>query len=455
MKQIIGFISTFLLSLPVFAISVNHIIDKKLPKAYVSFVAKPCSGGKSIASRNANKYMMPASVTKLYTAIASLKVLPKDFTFKTKLFKSGDDYYLQFSGDPSLTHQDVFALLSVLQKSRVKQLKGHFFIDDSAYKKPDYPESLSYEDLPWYYAAPVGAVIIDENALSYRFKLPTNAYQRLVITPLNPDLAKYIHLTTDIKIVDKNQAKNHCKLHVAQSNDNHIHMYGCMKKRKNARILNFSIPNPRRLIEEYVTKVLLTLHIHAEKSVSFAKTPKNAELLASIESPVISDLVKHMLYVSDNVYANSLTKQLGLVKMAYPSFKQGTFVIRKQIAELISEPIKNIHLSDGEGNRYNLVTAEQVNKILQRVYQDKTFFSQLLKLLPQSGTSGNLEFRMNTPKLKGQVFAKTGGMHDVFALAGYIYPNAPNCKLFTLIANNITGNVYSQKLIETEILETI
>lgn len=56
--------------------------------------------------------------------------------------------------------------------------------------------------------------------------------------------------------------------------------------------------------------------------------------------------------------------------------------------------MSQIELVDGEGTRYNLVTAEQMVQLLSDLYDDKSMQSILLHALPQAGVSGTLKERM-------------------------------------------------------------
>ena len=101
-----------------------------------------------------------------------------------------------------------------------------------------------------------------------------------------------------------------------------------------------------------------------------------------------------MLKESDNLYANSLTKQLAFSLTKEGTNKQGAFAIKKILSEHTNLDMNQIELTDGMGTRYNLVTPEQIVFLLTNLYNDKTMRPILVNALPQSGVSGTLKDRM-------------------------------------------------------------
>ena len=68
------------------------------------------------------------------------------------------------------------------------------------------------------------------------------------------------------------------------------------------------------------------------------------------------------------------------------------------------------------------------------------------------GSTGTLKDRMKKTPLENKVFAKTGSMHDISALSGYL--NAPSGKtfIFAIISNGINGQLAKAKALEEKIL---
>ena len=158
-----------------------------------------------------------------------------------------------------------------------------------------------------------------------------------------------------------------------------------------------------------------------------------------------------MLHKSDNLYANSFVRTLGYLAVGKGTHKEGIFAVKKIIAEHTPLNMKQMELIDGEGTRYNLIAPEHFVTLLTTLYQDKNLQPVLLKALPQAGVSGTLQTRMKNTILEKKVFAKTGSMHDVSSLSGFVInPNAKSF-VFSIITNNVSKSEKA-KVLEDKIL---
>ena len=101
--------------------SLGNKMDKVLAEfgedLNIGILVENLDTGKTLYKKNANRYFMPASNAKLFTAFAALRYLGPDFTYHTNLYTDttkiqngalNDDIYIQFTGDPTLTLCIVF-----------------------------------------------------------------------------------------------------------------------------------------------------------------------------------------------------------------------------------------------------------------------------------------------------------------------------------------------------------
>lgn len=123
--------------LSVNSIELNQVLDNSieqnnLQSAQIAVKIIDSEKNTVILSKNADKNFIPASNTKLLTGIAGLLFLGKDFRFETKLYydkinnQSIDNLYIEFSGDPSFTREDLHKLLISLHK-KYKEYKKYLF----------------------------------------------------------------------------------------------------------------------------------------------------------------------------------------------------------------------------------------------------------------------------------------------------------------------------------------
>jgi D-alanyl-D-alanine carboxypeptidase/D-alanyl-D-alanine-endopeptidase (penicillin-binding protein 4) len=175
-------------------------------------------------------------------------------------------------------------------------------------------------------------------------------------------------------------------------------------------------------------------------------------LLASTPSDSYFKLIQHMLQESDNLYADSLTKQLGFIETQTGTYKQGVFAIKKILSKHTHLNFNTIDLSDGLGSRYNLATAEQMTILLADIYHNKTLYPQMLQALPEAGISGSLKARFKKTPLEKSVFAKTGTMHDISSLSGYIVRPNQHPLIFSILINGINQPISVVKKLEEDLL---
>lgn len=440
---------------------IDEIIDQQLPRATVGVLIKDVQTGEIIYSRNANKLLNPASSTKLFTAAAAWYYLKPDFRFLTTLSRKGENYYLTFTGSPSLTVDNLTALVANLKKNHVTTIAGNIIIDGSQYPAPYYLSGNSYDDLGWGYTAPDTAVILNENAERYELISAPIIGGRAQIKSKNstkPNVVppvRALTLINELITVNKAEEKNHCSLNIEIKENNTLRLFGCTVQDKNPKTLEFAVPDPILFAKQVIQKTLEKEGIKLKGTILSGTTPKDAQTIAYYYSGNLSRLLKHMLEKSDNLYANTITRKLGYMVTGKGSHKEGMFAMKKIISEHTPVDVKQMELTDGEGTRYNLIAPEQFVVLLTELYHDPKIQPALLGALPQAGVSGTLQGRMKETILNKKVFAKTGSMHDISSLSGFIInPNAKSF-VFSIISNGVGHSNEKAKALEEKILVTV
>ncbi|WP_131781614.1 D-alanyl-D-alanine carboxypeptidase/D-alanyl-D-alanine endopeptidase [Legionella gresilensis] len=428
---------------------IDNLIDKTLPLATVGAYIKDLKTGEIVYQRNANKMFYPASNIKLLSAAAALYKLGPNYRYKTQLGKANKDIFIIFSGSPSLTAEKLQDLLLQLPKLGINKIEGNFIIDASSFKPPFYAPGTSYDDLGWYYAAPGSAIMINENAVAYdvnssKLNQAPEITTKAIFNPLI--------IINDVTTVSKAEEKEHCSLNIQRLKDNSIRLYGCIAQAEQPRRMLFSIPDPELFASDIIKQTLTKNGIELKGKIISGKAPSSVQIIAQVESEDLAKLLEHMLEESDNLYADSITKLLAVTLTGEGTYKQGAYSIKTILTENTHLDMKQVELADGIGTRYNLITPEQLVVLLNDLYHDEKFGPQFLAILPKMGRSGTLRDRMKKTSLAGKVAAKTGSMHDVSSLSGYLA--APNGKeyIFSIISNGINTNIFKAKELEEKIL---
>ncbi len=176
-------------------------------------------------------------------------------------------------------------------------------------------------------------------------------------------------------------------------------------------------------------------------------TPPDARLLANVDSPQISVLTRLMDVPSDDLFAELLTKQLGVLFGGAGSIAAGADVIERTIASAYS-----LHptILDGSGlSRNDRTSPLEIVDLLRDVWHT-TAGNELARSLPTVGVNGTVQgIGLRTPAV-GRCIAKTGTLTDVTNLVGYCATKDGHNLAFGLFIDgppNWTASVLESRMI--------
>ncbi|MEM1205317.1 MAG: D-alanyl-D-alanine carboxypeptidase/D-alanyl-D-alanine-endopeptidase [Acidobacteriota bacterium] len=137
-------------------------------------------GGRQVASHNADRLFVPASVTKLVVAAAALHHLGPDHRAVTEVRAGGPltggtldgDLTVVAGGDPTWSSrffdpdQTPVAARARPVRRTVLRVRGDLVVDVRRFPGPPHPPSRSVSDVALGFAAPTSALAVDENAVA-------------------------------------------------------------------------------------------------------------------------------------------------------------------------------------------------------------------------------------------------------------------------------------------------
>ena len=174
--------------------------------------------------------------------------------------------------------------------------------------------------------------------------------------------------------------------------------------------------SPAQFAAREVVLTMRDFHITARASKKSEVTPPDARLLANVDSPQMSVLTRLMDVPSDDLFAELLTKQLGVLFGGAGSIAAGAGVIGRTIASAYS-----LHptILDGSGlSRNDRTSPLEIVDLLRDVWRTTTG-NELARSLPTVGVNGTVQgIGLRTPAV-GRCIAKTGTLTDVTNLVGY------------------------------------
>ncbi|MGI8662640.1 MAG: D-alanyl-D-alanine carboxypeptidase/D-alanyl-D-alanine endopeptidase [Acidimicrobiales bacterium] len=159
--------------------------------------------------------------------------------------------------------------------------------------------------------------------------------------------------------------------------------------------------------------------------------PGGARQVAAIASAPVQAIIGEMLRESDNLTAELLAKEMGVLSGRGGTTAAGVAVIREQLTSM-GLPLEGTVQIDGSGlSELDRATCAIVSAVLERDGDA----GPLTASLPVAGQTGTLEKRFVGSAVTGRLRAKTGNLNQVTALAG-VLPTARGVTLtFSYVLN--------------------
>jgi D-alanyl-D-alanine carboxypeptidase/D-alanyl-D-alanine-endopeptidase (penicillin-binding protein 4) len=209
--------------------------------------------------------------------------------------------------------------------------------------------------------------------------------------------------------------------------------------------------NPPLFAAQQLTAALKGRGIRVTRKPSVGAAPSDAKVLASVESPPLSTILKLQNKESDNFFAETLLKDL-----ASSSGAQGTTARGAAAAVRFARRLgSRVSMVDGSGlDRRDQAAPKEVVDLLEGMRErSPDEFNALLNSLPIAGRDGTLDNRMRHGAARGRCHAKTGTLSDVSTLSGYCFARGGDVIEFSLLMNRV--NVYSAHAVQDRMVNTI
>ncbi|MGF1674983.1 MAG: D-alanyl-D-alanine carboxypeptidase/D-alanyl-D-alanine-endopeptidase, partial [Rivularia sp. (in: cyanobacteria)] len=309
---------------------------------------------------------------------------------------------------------------------RINQL----IVNDNYFKGEAVEPSWMWEDVQFYYGAPVNSLILNENAAVFRL-FPQTVGKPLLLKWDNPLDASEWKIVNQTVTVAKGE-----KAYIEIQRDlkgQTLYLKGQLAEDSSPDVTAIAVFDP---IQNFLPHFRQSL---AKEGISVAKSYQgsvgNVRELAAVESPPISELIKETNINSNNLYAEALLKALAVKPLTnnQTTVQAGLEVMKTSLSSIGVDPT-TYKLVDGSGlSRKDLISPQALVQTLQGMAKSP-YAGVFRASLPVAGKNGTLKNRFsNVPDLDLQ--AKTGTMTGVVTLAGYI--NAPNYSpmVFSIMVN--------------------
>ncbi|MFL6027363.1 MAG: D-alanyl-D-alanine carboxypeptidase/D-alanyl-D-alanine-endopeptidase [Friedmanniella sp.] len=428
------------------------LADTRVPPGRTGVAVLDAGSGSRLYDRSGSRALIPASNTKIVTAVAALHTLGPGYRFRTDVIRRGrivdgalnGRLYLKGYGDPTTGEADYRSLARQVRAAGITKVTGRLAVDTSFFDAQRYNPGWSTGYAGDYYAAEVSALTVAPNAdydsgtvvLTYAPGKP-GGKARITTTPAAA--APYVRIVN----TTRTGASSSSSTVVARRTHgfNTITVSGRVPLgRAPARILT-TVHRP----ELYAAAVFRTELAKAGVTVvgGTLATPVPRTLqrrLARDTSMPLSALLVPFLKLSNNAHAEALTKAMGAKTTGKGSWKAGLGVTTSYLRRL-GVPMTGVSLTDGSGlTQRNRLTPRALALTLQKV-QAEPWFPTFYAALPVAGnparlTGGTLRFRMAGTAAANNAHAKTGTLTGVSALSGYVTGRDGRRYVFSMLSND-------------------
>ena len=413
--------------------------------------------GETVFEKNSTVGLPTASTLKVITSITALDILGKDYTYKTKLYYSGEidslgilhgDIVIHGEGDPTLgshrynhTKEDV--ILAKWKKAiidaGITSIDGRIIADDSMYQGIDVPSGWPWADMGNYYGAGISSLNWRENSAGINFqtgKIQDNA----PISNTTSDLS-YLKLVNQVKVGRPGTGDNVYAYSAPYSEKIVIKgTYGQDLK----KTIEISLPDPAYDLAYNLQKLLAVDSVEAFQGITTGqrlaeegqKVPHVSQDLDTHISPPLHEIVYWFNQRSINLYGEALLRSIAYISGGKNSTYDGAQYVKKYWEQKLNLKGSELDIVDGSGlSPQNNVTTKAMNQIMQYALQ-RPWFTEFQKSLPtyneMSMKSGTIN---GTLGYTGYHTAKDGKKYT-FSLLVYNYDSSASPmrqRMFTLL----------------------
>ena len=418
--------------------------------------------GATLYAHGAQKLFVPASNTKLYTAALALDALGSDARIATTLYATAapdangtldGDLILYGRGDPSLGDAEASPdwaerMAAALATRGVRRMHGDLIADTTYFAGPEFGSGWEAGDLQTWYGAPVSALNAQGNRVRVRVARDSARCCTVAVDPANAGM-RVVDLTGDVASSDSDTLG----LYRPPGSDA-LYASGSLAAGVAEKHYALSAPDPALFAGTLLRDALTRQGIALDGRVRALHWPQRdpamsqpgLQNIASIESPPLTDLIRHMLKHSDNLYAQALLLQVGArtaqrgacadrAEAPTTSEGWGLCALRALLARANIDPQLAAFVEGAGLSRQDLVAPAATVHLL--AWSARQPWAGVLRdALPVAGVDGTLRHRLRDSVAADNLQAKTGTLSHAYALSGYVTDAAGAHLAFSLMLDH-------------------
>ena len=426
-------------------------------------VVQSLDRGERLYDRNSRKLMVPASNMKIVTLAAAAQAMGWDARFTTTVETAAPvqdgalrgDLYVRGGGDPTINTRNgrgeaVFNdWAAALGAAGIRTIEGRIIGDDNLFDDENLGAGWAWDYLQYGYAAPIGALQYNEDVAILMVtpgaatgvpaivRLPTGtglsvANKALTAAAGTPETIDYRRFL-DRPVLEVTGAVPLPPLEPVPAGTS-VRTAG-----RDVAVVNPTVYFVQTLKDGLIARGIEVggEAVDIDDVAAPAAAADRREIIRT-ESPPLREIAAVMMKVSQNLYADTLLKALGVTASGSGTVAAGREAVLSALrAWKIDE--RALVMADGSGlSRYNYVTAELITALLERMHADPKHREAFAAALPVAGKDGTVATRMRRSRAEGNARVKTGSISNMRALSGYVRTRDGETLAFSILANDFT-----------------
>ena len=407
--------------------------------------------GRVLVAQDAQKTFNPASTEKLLTTAVAMDKMGANYRWKTSVLANNQigadgtlngDLVLYGRGAPDFDEKSIATLTAQLRQRGLRRVAGNIIGDASFFHADNLGDGWVWNEAQWYYGAEPSALSYSDNTVLVEIAANGNGDE---VTVKTTPPADFVRIGNTAKSSGKGTDSTVGIHRDLDSND--IEVWGDVPRRHpfGARI---TMHAPQLWAADALRKSLqatgVQINGQARGDDWRTTTIEAAKLteIAAVQSETLTEIVRRTNKRSVNLNAELMLRALGANARNTIENKQtimlgddllGALTIKNWLAEKgVATGETEIH--DGSGlSRLDFISPETMGRLLIHATKMRDF-TAFKDSLPIAGTDGTLSGRL--PKFKNRIFAKTGTVTYVNALAGYAQISNDETLAFVIFCNN-------------------
>lgn len=432
--------------------------DPVMKHGSLAICVMTADSGKLVAELNSALCMTPASTMKILTAGAALGILGENYRYTTTLEYEGQldsvngvlkgNLIIRGSGDPSLGSQFFGSdsktgladkWVNALRGKGIKKIEGAVIADTEIFEDNPVPQGWTWSDMGNYY----GAGAYGLNWIDNRYRIYFDSGKEGDTVAIDRFEPEVYGLTLDNQVTSGGK-KDDAFIYGAPYAYAQT-VSGSIPPNRNDFDVDGALPDPPHFFARWFDGELkksgititgapgTTRLLRRNREIQVKPEPRH--FLASVQSLPLSEIVRHTLMKSDNMYTECLLKTVSLKSAKQGNTDDGIATVLGYWKSLGLDT-EALFMKDGSGlSRSNAITTFQQASLL-RIARQQTWFASFEAALPLAGVNGSMASLCKGTTAEKNMRAKTGYITRARGYAGFVKDKNGRVLCFSLLANN-------------------